>query len=107
MRWIRAFERCAQCGLRFQRNYGDTWFFLLITDRLPIGIGVAAVYFGFRATNWMYAGGFLVAMAVPMIATMRERQGLALALDYYSRVYLPDPSDDVHGGRETMAPPRQ
>ncbi len=26
---------------------------------------------------------------------MRERQGLALALDYLSRVYFRDPSDDV------------
>ena len=42
----------------------------------------------------------LVAMALPLLATMRNRQGLALALDYLSRVYLPDPSDEIHGGRE-------
>jgi len=29
-------------------------------------------------------------MATPMLAAIRERQGLALALDYLSRVYLGD-----------------
>lgn len=70
--------------------------FMIITDRVPILIGIAAVYFGFRSTNWMVAAGFLVAMIVPMLATIRARQGLALALDYLSRVYLPDPSDEIH-----------
>lgn len=73
---------------------------MLILDRIPILIGVAAIYFGFRATNWMAAAAFTVALALPLIATMRNRQGLALALDYLSRVYLPDPSDEIHGGTE-------
>ncbi|MEK6375552.1 MAG: DUF1902 domain-containing protein [Acidobacteriota bacterium] len=30
-----------------------------------------------------------------MIATIRERQGVALALDYLVRVYLRDPSDEI------------
>ena len=71
-----------------------------VLDRIPILLGIAIVYFGFRATNWMAAAGFALVMAVPLIATMRNRQGLALALDYLSRVYLPDPSDEIHGGRE-------
>lgn len=84
----------------FQRNYGDIWMFMLILDRIPILLGIVIVYFGFRATNWMAAAAFALVMAVPLIATMRNRQGLALALDYLSRVYLPDPSDEIHGGRE-------
>ena len=55
---------------------------------------------GFRATDVMATIGFAALMAVPILATMRNRQGLALALDYLSRVYLPDPSDEIHGGRE-------
>jgi uncharacterized protein (DUF983 family) len=99
-RWIETHERCSACHLLFQRNYGDTWMFMLILDRIPILFGIAVVYFGFRATNWMAAAAFALAMAVPLIATMRNRQGVALALDYLSRVYLPDPSDEIHGGRE-------
>lgn len=99
-RWIETHERCSACHLLFQRNYGDTWIFLLLLDRIPILFGIAVVYFGFRATNWMAAAAFALAMGVPLIATMRNRQGLALALDYLSRVYLPDPSDEIHGGRE-------
>jgi hypothetical protein len=44
----------------------------------------------------MAAAGFLLALLVPMIATIRARQGLALALDYLSRLYFPDPSDEIH-----------
>lgn len=39
---------------------------------------------------------FFAALIIPLIATMRERQGLAMAFDYLSRVYLPDPSDEIH-----------
>ena len=99
-RWIVTHERCSQCRLLFQRNYGDIWGFMLILDRVPILIGITLIYFGFRSTNWIAATGFTIVMALPLIATMRNRQGLALALDYLSRVYLPDPSDEIHGGRE-------
>jgi uncharacterized protein (DUF983 family) len=99
-RWIETHERCSSCRLLFQRNYGDIWMFMLVLDRIPILFGVAVIYFGFRATNWMAAAGFAIAMALPLLATMRNRQGVALALDYLSRVYLPDPSDEIHGGRE-------
>ena len=74
--------------------------FMLILDRIPILIAIAVLYFGFRATSWIAVTGFAAAMALPLLATMRNRQGLALTLDYLSRVYLPDPSDEIHGGRE-------
>jgi uncharacterized protein (DUF983 family) len=99
-RWIVTHERCSSCRLLFQRNYGDIWMFMLVLDRIPILFGIAVVYFGFRATNALATLGFAAAMAIPLIATMRNRQGLALALDYLSRVYLPDPSDEIHGGVE-------
>lgn len=97
-RGIQAHERCAACGLLFERNYGDTWMFTILTDRIPIFLGIVLVYFGFSATNWKVAAAFFVAMAVPLIATIAHRQGLAIALDYLSRVYFPDPSDEIHGG---------
>ena len=98
-RGIDAHERCSACSLLFERNYGDTWMYTIITDRIPIFLGIVAWYFGFRATSWVTATLFFVAMAVPLIATISHRQGLAIALDYLSRLYLPDPSDEIHGGR--------
>jgi uncharacterized protein (DUF983 family) len=76
-RWIAAWERCSACNLRYQSNQGDIWMFLIITDRLPIMAGVATIYFGVRST-WL----IVVAFTLFLIATMRERQGLALALNY-------------------------
>jgi uncharacterized protein (DUF983 family) len=95
-RWIEAHERCSACGVLFQRNYGDIWFFLLVMDRVPIFLGIVALYFGFRSTNWFGGIAFFIALFVPLFATMRERQGLAIAADYLARIYMPDPSDEIH-----------
>ena len=98
-RWIVAHDRCSSCGLLYQRNYGDIWMFTNIMDRVPIAFGIAALFFGFRAHNLLTGIAFLAMMAVPMIVTVPHRQGLALALDYLWRMYLKDPSDELHGGR--------
>jgi uncharacterized protein (DUF983 family) len=95
-RGITPHERCSACNLLYQRDYGDTLAFMIITDRVPILIGIAAVYLGFRSTTMPVAFAFLIAMVIPLLATIRERQGLALALDYLSRVQVPDPSDEIH-----------
>ena len=44
------------------------------------------------------------AMAVPLVLTIPHRQGLAIALDYLSRVHFPDPSDEIHGGSPVQRP---
>jgi uncharacterized protein (DUF983 family) len=98
-RWITTYERCSACGLLFQRNQGDAWIFIILLDRIPIIFGVVVVYFGFQSTRWEYVVAFAVSMMVPLLATIRERQGLAIALDYLSRLYFPDPSDEVHSER--------
>jgi uncharacterized protein (DUF983 family) len=103
-RGIQTYDRCSSCDLLFERNYGDTWIFTIITDRIPIFAGIVILYFGWRATHWMAATAFFVAMAVPLIATVSHRQGLALALDYLSRLKFPDPSDELHGGRPVNRP---
>lgn len=95
-RGIEINKRCSACDLLLQRNYGDTWMFMMITDRIPMLFGIAALYFGLVATSWTGAAILFVAVAVPMLATIRQRQGLALALDYLSRVYFRDPSDEIH-----------
>jgi uncharacterized protein (DUF983 family) len=81
-RGIKTYERCPSCDLQYQRDRGDTWLFMIITDRIPILFGIAAVYFGFRPETPLGTVAFFLAIAVPVLATLRERQGMALALDY-------------------------
>jgi uncharacterized protein (DUF983 family) len=81
-RGIKTYERCSACDLQYQRDRGDTWFFMIITDRIPILFGIAAVYFGFRPQTPLAIVAFFCVIAVPVIATIRERQGMALVLDY-------------------------
>jgi uncharacterized protein (DUF983 family) len=94
-KWVKTKLRCDVCDLLFQRNYGDIWMFTNIMDRLPIFFGVVALFFGFRVTSVWSGILFLGFMVVPMAATVRHRQGLALALDYLWRVRINDPSDNV------------
>jgi len=79
--------------------------FVIIMDRMPLMIGVAAVFFGFRSTSSLIAAIFFVLLVVPLVGTMPQRQGLALALDYLSRVYFPDDSDEIDQARNTSAEP--
>lgn len=87
-RWLETHERCTACQLVYQPDQGDTLLFMIITDRIPLLAGIAAVYFGFRSSSLPLMFAFLTAMIVPMLATLRQRQGLALALSYLSRLYL-------------------
>lgn len=96
VRLLKFYERCPSCNLLYQRDAGDTWLFMIITDRIPILFGIAAVYFGFQPENWMSTLMFFLMLAIPIIATMRQRQGLALALDYAMRVRLRDSTDEIH-----------
>ncbi|HJT16743.1 MAG TPA: hypothetical protein VJ853_05125 [Thermoanaerobaculia bacterium] len=91
--------RCSNCDLVFQRNYGDTWIWMVITDRIPIFFGIVALYFGMVSISWTGTVLLFFAIATPMIATIRQRLGLALALDYLSRLYFRDPSDPIHAAR--------
>ena len=93
VRWITLHRQCANCGLVYLRNHGDIWFFWIVMDRIPILLGIAAIFFGFRISNWLDGLGFFLAIAGPLIATMPQRQGAAVALSYLSRVYFRDPSD--------------
>ena len=94
-KWVKTRLRCEVCDLLYQRDYGDIWIFTNIFDRLPIFLGIVALFFGFRVTNVWSGALFLAMMVVPMAATVKHRQGLALALDYLWRARINDPSDNV------------
>jgi uncharacterized protein (DUF983 family) len=91
----RHIDRCAVCGLVFERNAGDTWFFTIVGDRLPVAIAVVLVYFGI-ARNHRTAGivAFVVLMAL-LVWTAPNRWGVGIALHYLSRAFWPDPSDPI------------
>ena len=98
-RFLKTHERCSECGLLYQRDYGDTLMFMIITDRIPLLAGIAILYFGIHPNGWLSTAFFFGALSLPLLATLRERQGLALALDYLLRLYFRDDSDELHGGR--------
>ena len=85
-RGISAYDRCSSCDLVYQPDRGDTWLFMIITDRLPLFLGIVMVYFGFHPSSWQSIAAFFTLIAIPLIATIRERQAVALALDYYVRL---------------------
>jgi uncharacterized protein (DUF983 family) len=88
-------ERCSICGLAFERNPGDTWFFTIIGNRVPIFVIVVLIYFGVMRSYPVLALAMLVVLAALAIWTYRNRLGMGIALHYLSRVYWPDPADPV------------
>ena len=102
-RWITFHPRCASCGLVFLRNQGDTWAFWIIMDRIPLFAGIVAIYFGFRITGWLSGLLFFLAIAGPLVLTMPQRQGVALAMSYLGRGLVPGPvRRDPASGRPGM-----
>jgi uncharacterized protein (DUF983 family) len=93
--WLATLDRCPNCGLVYQRNAGDTWAFWIIGDRIPVAIGIAAIYLGFKPHTWIEATLFFGALGVLLIATIPHRMGLVVALHYLTRRYWPDPDDAV------------
>jgi uncharacterized protein DUF983 len=89
-------RQCSACGLFFERDRGDSWGFLILTDRIPLLIAIAAiVFFGVRVTGFVSAVVFFALTAGPIIATMPRRQGVGIALAYVSRVRWQDPDDPM------------
>jgi uncharacterized protein (DUF983 family) len=95
-RWMAMHDRCNVCGLRYLRKQGDLWLFWIVMDRIPIAIGlIMIVFFGLRVATWQTGMLFFGGMVVPLVATIPQRQGVAVALNYLSRVYFRDPSDEM------------
>jgi uncharacterized protein (DUF983 family) len=98
--WAREIRQCPACGLVYEKNPGDTWGWTIIGDRIPVAIGIIAVYFRFGSSLGTVPLVLLFSMLiVVLIWTAPNRWGVGIALHYLSRAYWPDPSDPV--------PPRQ
>jgi uncharacterized protein (DUF983 family) len=96
VRWTTTHRRCSACGLLFERDYGDSWGFLIVTDRIPLLLAIAAiVLFGVRVRSALAGIAFFAVTGGPILATMPRRQGVGIALAYVSRVFARDPHDDL------------
>jgi len=93
-RWVEVRETCSSCGLRYLRNQGDPWIFLVVVDRaafiLPV---IAVVYFELYPSNLVLLVGAFALLIGAVAATMRQRYGFCLALDYLTRARWRDPDD--------------
>jgi len=94
------------CGYLYERDYGDVWWVWIITDRIPIGIGIVFVYFGFRITSWWIGTIFFGSLVLPLVLTIPRRFGLAIALSYLSRTRWPDSNDPMPPQPTTDEPRR-
>ena len=88
-------EKCAVCGLVYERNPGDTWAFTIIGDRLPLGVMIAIIYFTFGRSYPVLGITAFVIMMVLLFWTAPNRWGVGIALHYLSRVYWPEPNDPI------------
>jgi uncharacterized protein (DUF983 family) len=93
--WADPVERCSHCGLVFEPHQGDTWFFTIVGDRLPVAIAIVIVYFNLGALSRPLAIAAFAAILVALIWTTPNRWGVGIALHYLSRVFWRDPSDSI------------
>jgi uncharacterized protein (DUF983 family) len=84
-RFIDARDRCESCGLVFEERAGDTWGFWVLLDRLFVAIPLVILLFGFATASLKLRVVLILALLVPLIATMPHRQGVAIAIDYLLR----------------------
>jgi uncharacterized protein (DUF983 family) len=95
IRFNKPYRHCPVCGYLFERDYGDVWWVLIVTDRIPLAIGIVFVYFGFRVTSWRMGLLFFGSLIVPLVLTIPRRYGLAFAITYLSRKRWPDSEDPM------------
>jgi uncharacterized protein (DUF983 family) len=79
--------RCPECGLVFERRGGDTYFFLYVgAGAITFAFIVVMYVFRIWSYGWAVRGPYLAAGIAAMVGLMSFRMGLAVALDYLTRV---------------------
>ena len=97
--WNKPHRHCPVCGYLYERDYGDVWWIWIVTDRIPIGIGIIFLFFGFRVRSFWMGVVFFGSLALPLLLTIPRRYGLAIAITYLIRKRWPDPKDNSSGDR--------
>jgi uncharacterized protein (DUF983 family) len=93
--FARHLDRCSCCGLIYERNPGDTWFFTVVGDRIPIALLIVLIYFGVARSHPVLGVLMFVATGGLLVWTAPNRWGLGIALHYLSRALWPSPDDPV------------
>jgi uncharacterized protein (DUF983 family) len=93
IKWNRPHRHCPACGYLYERDYGDVWWVWIVTDRIPVGIGIVFLFFGFRVSSLWMGIVFFGSLALPLLLTIPRRYGLAIAITYLIRKRWPDPED--------------
>jgi uncharacterized protein (DUF983 family) len=88
--WMTVAPRCEVCHLVYERDPGDTWGFWIVADRIPLAVAIALVYFGLGPASWMRGALFLAAFGILQVATIPNRVGFVVALDYLTRLWWPE-----------------
>jgi uncharacterized protein (DUF983 family) len=91
-------ERCSACGLVYERNPGDTWFFTIIGDRIPIAIIIVLIFFGQARLPLSLAVPLMIVAGVVIVWTAPNRWGIGVSLHYLSRRFSHDPDDPTPRG---------
>jgi uncharacterized protein (DUF983 family) len=91
--WNKPHRNCPVCGYLYERDYGDVWWVWIVTDRIPVGIGIVLLYFGFRVKTFWTGVIFFGSLSLPLLLTIPRRYGLAIAITYLIRKRWPDPKD--------------
>ena len=89
-----AVRHCPVCGYLYERDYGDVWWVWIVTDRIPVAIGIILLYFGFRVSSFWMGVVFFGSLSLPLLLTIPRRFGLAIAITYLIRRRWPDPKDN-------------
>lgn len=92
---------CEECGYVFERRGGDLFFFLYVGAGIITFVFIIVMYTtGIWAAGWEIRVPYLLLGIGLMIGLMSRRMGLAVALDYLSRVLFEDRAewDPVRAG---------
>ena len=73
--WAHQLERCAVCGLVYERNPGDTWAFAIFGDRLPLAVIIVLIYFGVGRLNPLLGSGAIVLLVALLRLDRAEPMG--------------------------------
>lgn len=70
------------CGLVYERQTGDTWFFMYMTTAGLTGLLVVTMFIVRPPAVWMGQLAICVAALLLIVLTLPFRKGLAVAINY-------------------------
>jgi uncharacterized protein (DUF983 family) len=80
--WNKLNESCPACGLVYERQTGDTWFFMYMTTAGLTGVLVVTMFLLRPAVVWLGQVAICAAALVLIVLTLPLRKGIAVAINY-------------------------